>query len=185
MISYRLLTTSLGILAYLGRNDKLIKIFLPATASHGSFSEIGLSRQREALLAQIKSFKHEENEVLIENESLFEELADDINSYFLGRSKSFRAEYDLSGLTDFTRLVLTANAKIPYGQTLSYGDIAKQIGRPKSFRAVARALAANPIPLVIPCHRVIYSDGSLGGYSGSIGPAFKQFLLLHERFNLD
>jgi O-6-methylguanine DNA methyltransferase len=85
---------------------------------------------------------------------------------------------DIQG-TAFQQRVWQELQKIPYGQTRSYSEIAQAIGRPKAVRAVARACAANPVPILIPCHRVIRKDGTLGGYSSGI--ARKRALLMRER----
>ena len=81
-------------------------------------------------------------------------------------------------LTDFEWKVLKATLDIPLGETRSYKWIAKRIGSPKSFRAVGQALRKNPYPIIIPCHRVIKSDGTLGGYAG--GPSDKKEALLKK-----
>jgi methylated-DNA-[protein]-cysteine S-methyltransferase len=75
---------------------------------------------------------------------------------------------DLSSGTAFQRKVWRALTKIPYGQTRSYAWVARAIGAPKALRAVGTACGANPVPLIIPCHRVIASDGSLGGFGGGL-----------------
>ena len=82
--------------------------------------------------------------------------------------------------SDFEKLVFKEIDKIPYGKTKSYKEIAIAIGKPKSFRAVANACGKNPIPIVRPCHRVICSNGNLGGYSASGGIKLKQNLLKIE-----
>ena len=82
--------------------------------------------------------------------------------------------------TDFQRLVWREIEKIPYGETRSYRDIAIRIGMPKSYRAVANACGKNPLPIIRPCHRVICSNGSIGGYSGSGGVELKKALLRSE-----
>ena len=86
--------------------------------------------------------------------------------------------------TGFQRLVWTEIEKIPYGETRSYQDIAIRIGMPKSYRAVANANAHKPLPIIIPCHRVIRSDGSLGGYSGKGGIKTKLSLLRSEKVDI-
>lgn len=83
--------------------------------------------------------------------------------------------------TPFQQKVWDALCKIPFGETISYQDLAIQIGHSKAFRAVAMAAAHNPFPLVIPCHRLIRSDGSIGGYSAGSGPKLKEKLLLWEQ----
>ncbi len=82
--------------------------------------------------------------------------------------------------TDFQRLVWKEIEKIPYGETRSYRDIAIRIGRPKSYRAVANACGKNPLPIIRPCHRVICSNGEIGGYSINGGTALKKALLKRE-----
>ena len=84
--------------------------------------------------------------------------------------------------TDFQRLVWREIEKIPYGETRSYRDIAIRIGRPKSYRAVANACGKNPLPIIRPCHRVICSNGEIGGYSINGGAALKKALLKCESF---
>ena len=82
--------------------------------------------------------------------------------------------------TDFQRLVWTEIEKIPYGETRSYRDIAIRIGMPKSYRAVANACGKNPLPIIRPCHRVICSNGEIGGYSINGGVTLKKALLKCE-----
>jgi O-6-methylguanine DNA methyltransferase len=82
--------------------------------------------------------------------------------------------------TKFQILVWKEISKIPYGQTMSYKEIAARIGHPNSSRAVANACGKNPYPIIIPCHRVIYSNGKLGGYSGPGGISEKKRLLKNE-----
>jgi methylated-DNA-[protein]-cysteine S-methyltransferase len=91
-----------------------------------------------------------------------------IRDYFAGRRTAFDVQTDLSHVTPFQRKVLLATAQVPPGRVVSYGDIAKRIGRPRGSRAVGQALGHNPIPIVIPCHRIIATDGKLGGYTGGL-----------------
>ncbi|KAA2258151.1 methylated-DNA--[protein]-cysteine S-methyltransferase [Solihabitans fulvus] len=98
-----------------------------------------------------------------------------------GRTRPLR--FDLGQLTDFERAVLTVTAQIPAGQTRPYGWVAKEIGRPKAVRAVGTALGRNPVPVLIPCHRVTRSDGVPGEYV--FGPQAKERLLRAEAVNLD
>ncbi len=85
---------------------------------------------------------------------------------------------DIGG-TDFQRRVWAALLTIPYGETRTYSDVAEMIGMPLAHRAVANACAANPVPLIVPCHRVVRKDGQIGGYA--LGPERKSYLLEHER----
>ena len=105
-------------------------------------------------------------------------LEKEIRQYFDGNLDKFTVQLKLIG-TDFQKDVWNALINIPKGTTASYIDIANKIGRPKSFRAVANANASNKIAVVIPCHRVIYASGDLGGYAGGIKR--KQWLINHEQ----
>ena len=100
--------------------------------------------------------------------------------YFSGRRRLFDLTLDLSALTSFHREVLAVTSRIPWGEVWSYQRVARKLGRPHSSRAVGQALGRNPIPIVIPCHRVIASDGGLGGYCGKTGLELKSWLLRHE-----
>lgn len=91
---------------------------------------------------------------------------------------------DLTSLTDFQRRVLLTTQQVPRGKVTTYGEIACQIGQPRASQAVGQALGRNPVPLVIPCHRVLASDGSLGGYSGGGGVKTKAQLLQLEGVRL-
>ena len=91
------------------------------------------------------------------------------------------ARLDLSGLTGFQKKVLAATARIQRGQIRSYGEVAAEAGNPRAVRAAAQALARNPVPLFIPCHRVVGKDGSLTGFSAPGGVNLKKYLLNLER----
>jgi methylated-DNA-[protein]-cysteine S-methyltransferase len=90
-----------------------------------------------------------------------------LKAYFSGELQEFRLPLAPEG-TEFQRKVWSALCDIPYGETISYGDLARRIRNPKAVRAVGTANGANPIPIVIPCHRVIGSDGTLTGYGGGL-----------------
>ena len=92
-----------------------------------------------------------------------------LEDYFSGKSKTFELPVDLSAGTEFQKSVWKQIAKIPFGKTVSYVDIAKSIGNPKASRAVGGAVGANPIPLIVGCHRVLGSTGTITGYSGGKG----------------
>lgn len=91
-----------------------------------------------------------------------------IREYLAGERTDFDLPLDLSGLGAFDRSVLRATREVPFGEVCSYGEIARRIGRPGAARAVGSALGRNPLPLVIPCHRIVRSDGTVGGYTGGV-----------------
>lgn len=107
-------------------------------------------------------------------------LAQQLNEYFRGRRRDFNLPLDLQG-TPFQQKVWRALLRIPYGKTASYADIARAIRRPHAFRAVGGANRRNPLPIVVPCHRVIGSDGALVGYGGRSGLGIKAQLLALEQ----
>jgi methylated-DNA-[protein]-cysteine S-methyltransferase len=129
---------------------------------------------------QKKLGKYDHNAVPADSTSVVV-ISKQIKGYFQRKRKSFTCKYDLPGSTAFQHAVWQSAAEIPYGQVRSYRFIAAKIGRPGAYRAVGQALARNPIPLIIPCHRVINSDGKLGGFGGKANIRdFKEKLLLLE-----
>ncbi|HWD76827.1 MAG TPA: methylated-DNA--[protein]-cysteine S-methyltransferase, partial [Solirubrobacteraceae bacterium] len=106
----------------------------------------------------------------------------ELDEYFSGRRRSFDVALDLRLMTDFTRRVLTVTAAIPYGSVSTYREVAARAGSPRGFRAAGNALGSNPLPIVLPCHRVLHSTGGLGGYTG--GLERKRTLLAIERGQL-
>jgi methylated-DNA-[protein]-cysteine S-methyltransferase len=106
--------------------------------------------------------------------------AQQVLAYINDETEQFDLQVDLSTITSFQRSVLEETAKVPRGQVATYAEIAKRIGNPKAVRAVGQALRRNPIPIVVPCHRVISSDGTLGGYAGHMGDERKTALLQLE-----
>ena len=118
----------------------------------------------------------------IYNEKPFEAVREQLHEYFAGERKDFDLPLSLSG-TEFQLQVLEELQRIPYGETTSYGDIAKRIGRPKAVRAVGAANGRNPIPIIVPCHRVIGSGGDLTGFGGGLDT--KEALLRLEAENIE
>jgi len=113
-----------------------------------------------------------------------DEIVRQIKEYLVGKRREFDLMIDWSVLTsDFQRDALRAVFSIPYGETRTYAEIAAQIGHPQAFRAMGRANATNPMPLVIPCHRIIGMDGRLHGYGGKGGLKTKAWLLKMEKEN--
>ena len=102
-----------------------------------------------------------------------------LTEYFGGRRKIFNIPFDLEG-TPFQRKVWQELSRIPFGRTLSYRDVAEKIRNPKAVRAVGSANGKNPVCIIIPCHRVIAADGSIGGYAGGIAMK-RQLLDLEQR----
>jgi len=105
----------------------------------------------------------------------------ELSEYLAKQRRVFEIPIDWEVLPDFQRQALQATFAIPYGEVRSYGEIARQIGHPGASRAVGRAEATNPMPLVLPCHRVVGSDGRLHGYAGPGGLEMKRWLLKLEQ----
>ena len=112
--------------------------------------------------------------------SLLNRVGAQLKEYFSGQRRKFDLPVDLSSLTPFQREVLAVTNRIPWGEVWSYRRVAQEMGWPNASRAVGQALGRNPVPIVIPCHRVIASDGGLGGYCGTTGLDLKRWLLRHE-----
>jgi methylated-DNA-[protein]-cysteine S-methyltransferase len=113
-----------------------------------------------------------------EDRHFLREAVRQLDTYFKGRLKEFTVKLSVQG-TPFQLSVLRALQDVPYGETVSYGELARRIGKPKASRAVGAAIARNPLPIIIPCHRVIGSNGSLTGFGGGLD--IKQALLDLER----
>ena len=113
--------------------------------------------------------------LVYERQPSVQPVIDQLREYFARDRKGFDLPVDLSGVTPFTRSVLDATNRIPYGKVRTYGDVAAEIGKPKASRAVGNALGRNPIPVIIPCHRVVLASGAMGWYTG--GPEIKRTLL--------
>jgi methylated-DNA-[protein]-cysteine S-methyltransferase len=107
-------------------------------------------------------------------------VAHELGQYFAGERKEFTFSYQATG-SDFSQRVWRAVQAIPYGETITYGELARRIGNSGAVRAVGTANGRNPLPLVIPCHRVVAADGKLGGYGG--GLTLKRKLLSLEAAN--
>jgi len=161
---YNLADSTLGNFGLIWRVDKeglkIIKIYLPAN--------------KTLLLEKIK--KDYPN---AKKSNSLEELFSQINKFISGENIKFNLDLlDFDICTDFEKKVLFAEYNIPRGFVSTYSRISKSIGVPKGARAVGNALASNPFPLIIPCHRAIRSDGSLGGFQGGLG--MKKKLLENE-----
>ncbi len=164
-IFYAYLDSPIGRILVASQDDCLIRIHLN-------------SRRVSGLLSQIK--KEYPKEIFIESKNKNQQILNQLAEYFTGTRFYFSIPYRLRG-TDFQKRTWEAVAKIPYGQTSSYGEIAHRIGNPKASRAVGGANKANRIPIVIPCHRIIGANGSMTGYGGKEGIPLKVKLLDLEK----
>jgi O-6-methylguanine DNA methyltransferase len=126
---------------------------------------ISFTKSENEFLKQLS--RHSEDEVIFAPKMLRKETSQ-IKRYLEGTRRVFKLRTDISG-SDFQRKVWAAISRIPYGRTVSYSRLAKNVRESKAFRAVANACGKNPLPIVIPCHRVVAKSGSLGGYTGGIG----------------
>jgi methylated-DNA-[protein]-cysteine S-methyltransferase len=112
---------------------------------------------------------------IVESRARFESVERQLDEYFAGRREYFDLPLDWSLTRGFHRRVLRATARIPYGQAATYGDMAARAGSPRAVRAAGNALGRNPIPIIVPCHRVLRTGGGLGGYGGGLDR--KRYLL--------
>ncbi len=103
-----------------------------------------------------------------------------LEAYFDAKRKDFNLPLEFN-CSDFHKEVYTALMNTPYGSTLTYKELAELVGKPSSARAIGSAMANNPFPIIVPCHRVLKSDGSLGEYTGGKGAKTKQWLIGHEK----
>ncbi len=160
MLRYRVIHTSLGYWAIILSESGLRNVRLPV-------------RTRAEALAAVRAAAPE----AVADERCTGALADELTRYSDGEPVEFSVACDWSGFGQFEQDVWRACRKVGHGSTISYGELARRAGSPGAARAVGRAMGRNPCPVVVPCHRVTRSDGSLGGYSGPSGVAFKQRLL--------
>jgi methylated-DNA-[protein]-cysteine S-methyltransferase len=150
------------------------------TATDVGLSHVEIRNRKEPARAKTPPDTTPETEAGLP--SILRQARVQILEYLQGNRRSFDLELDMSG-TEFQKAVWGATSEIPYGETLSYGEIADRIGRPRSGRAVGGALHVNPLPLVVPCHRVIGKNGSLVGFGGGLD--MKARLIELENSNLD
>ena len=114
----------------------------------------------------------------VETDKEIQELVGELQRYFAGERVEFSVRLDLDGLTEWQKRVLMKAAGIPYGKVMTYGDLAAAVGSPGAGRAVGQAMARNPVPIVVPCHRIVAASGKLGGFSA--GSDWKRKLLRLE-----
>ncbi len=120
-------------------------------------------------------------EIIFDNDSIIE-LITKLDDYFSGRRRNIGFRLDLNSMTTFGKKVLLACSKLEYGETVSYGELALRAGSPRASRAVGTVMSKNPLPIVIPCHRVISASGKIGGYTGGLHK--KRLLLAIENISI-
>ncbi|HGJ66531.1 TPA: methylated-DNA--[protein]-cysteine S-methyltransferase [bacterium] len=140
--------TDIGWMGIAGTPAGINKIILPM-------------QDRESIIKTIANAEYSEESYLLETKNA-------LIKYFKGKQVNFQIPLDLSGYTEFQKSVWNVAKNIPYGELRSYKWVATQIGNTKAVRAVGNALGKNPIPIIIPCHRVIGSDGKLHGFTGGL-----------------
>jgi methylated-DNA-[protein]-cysteine S-methyltransferase len=161
-VSYRTTDSPFGQLLLAATGEGLVRV---------AFSREG----HDAVLARLAS---DISPRILKAPSRLDDAARQLDEYFSGRRRAFSMPLDLRLARGFRRSVLAHLRDIPYGATRSYATVARAAGKPSAVRAAASACSHNPLPLVVPCHRVVRSDGSLGEYLG--GPEAKRALLAME-----
>jgi methylated-DNA-[protein]-cysteine S-methyltransferase len=161
-LRYTVFKTKLGWVGILASKAGLRAVTLPQNTQKQAFNSLGEQAKRAVL-----------------SKELFSDLTEKFQDYYSGKENSFSVELDFSNASAFQKQVWEAARLIPYGETRSYGWVARQIGKPKAARAVGQALGKNPFLIVVPCHRVIAGDGTLGGFGG--GLEMKKTLLELEK----
>jgi methylated-DNA-[protein]-cysteine S-methyltransferase len=134
--------------------------------SHVSESDF-VARQRERGVDPVRLERIEN--AAPEVQTILRRAASELNEYFGGQRARFDVPLDWGSMAPFQRAVLEATATVPFGHVETYAGIARKIGKPGATRAVGNALGRNPIPVIVPCHRVIRSDATIGGYTGGLG----------------
>jgi methylated-DNA-[protein]-cysteine S-methyltransferase len=160
---YRTIKTNQGHIGFVASPHGLRQVYLPFRDLRG-----------------LKRAIHKDTTDAIEDRNLMPEFAEALRRHFAGQAVPFEVRIDWTGRTAFQVDVWRACRRIGYGRTRSYKDLAEQLGRPGGARAVGMAMSCNPCPIVVPCHRVVRSDGSLGGFSAPGGLALKRRLLRME-----
>lgn len=167
MLRYHIFETSWGYCGVLLSEKGIVQLSLPVS-SRDRLKKLMVQEHPEAVSGDVST------------DPLARRLIREIREYFDGRAVDLDFPLDLSGSTAFQRRIYHALRKVGYGETKSYGKLAAGAGLPSSARAAAGTVARNCIPLVIPCHRIIRSDGSIGGFSGPGGIKMKKRLLEME-----
>ena len=161
-VGYRTLDSPIGQLLVAATEQGLVRVAYPGQGHDAALAQ----------LAELVSPR------ILDAPGRLDGVARQLDEYFSGRRRAFDVPLDLRLSRGFRRDVLAHLLQIPYGATESYTQVAAAAGHPRAVRAAGTACATNPVPIVVPCHRVVRSDGSFGGYAG--GPAAKQALLTLE-----
>lgn len=171
MIRYTTFKTPWGHFGLVCAGETVCRTFLPARDE---------ATVRTALLSSVGPSSHN----VAREQGLARDLRQRIVAYYEGENVDFSTDpaVDLTDCSPFAQAVLSVCRQIPAGRTQTYAGLAERAGRPCGARAAGNALAANPIPLIVPCHRVLRTDGGLGGFSAPGGTEMKQRMLRHERF---
>lgn len=162
-MTYTIFDTTWGAFGFVARGKRLVATYLPGRKA--DIKRAIRSQWPEAVEAanSLPSFRRQ------------------VLDYFAGKARRFDVDIDLSEVPPFRRAVLRAARRVPYGRTASYVDLARAAGSPAAARAAGSAMANNPLPLIIPCHRIIRADGSLGGFGSPEGVKDKERLLRLEK----
>lgn len=163
-IAYASMDSPFGQLLIATTDRGVVKLALP---THG-----GKHLTEDQVLQQLAE---EVSPRVLESPKRLDPVRRELDAYFEGRLHEFEAPVDWQLARGFTDKVLHQVARIPYGETRSYGEVAKQAGNPRASRAAGTACGANPVPLIVPCHRVVQASGKPGNYGG--GPEMKRALL--------
>jgi methylated-DNA-[protein]-cysteine S-methyltransferase len=158
---YAIFKTPNGWMGLLGSENGLRRVILPQPTDVKAVSQL-LEKVTEATPST----------------SYFEKLLKRLEAYFAGKRIEFREKLDYGESTPFQQSVWEATRKIPYGKTHTYTWVAQQAGKPKAVRAVGQALGQNPLPIIVPCHRVTSTGGGIGGFTGGLDT--KRYLLKLE-----
>ncbi len=160
-LNYTIFNTDMGWVGMLASAKGLLGITLPQRSAQEAYQLLGDSVNRATYSLR-----------------LFDDLMERLKIYFSGQRTTFPDKLDLSRATYFQREVWEITRRIPYGETRSYAWVAEQIKKPQAVRAVGQALGKNPLPVIVPCHRVVASNGKLSGFSG--GVEMKKYLISLE-----
>lgn len=161
-------------------NELSIRLIKSSPVGPILFAASSIGLMIVSIMAEEDLLFFDEKTANLESGRIADEAVSQINYYFKGKLKKFTVAVDLKDVTDFQKEVLLKTQAIPFGEVLSYGEVAARIGRPRAARAVGGALARNPIGIIIPCHRVVAHDGQLHGFSSPHGILTKAMLLENE-----